>query len=150
MCSSEKPAETRTVNHITTGSSWNHIGRHGGLDTGPWLILAKWTRPDALAFNKRLKNHPGYQTSFFQDSAPEWVEVDVKSVYAEHPRRFGEVWLALELLKTLNLDQFFQEALGGRQTKIPWEDEVSVWWWPVFVNLKANFIWPSTFATRRP
>jgi hypothetical protein len=31
------------------------------------------------------QNHPGFQRSFFRDSAPEWVEVDVKSVYAERP-----------------------------------------------------------------
>jgi hypothetical protein len=70
--------------------------------------------------------HPAHQASFFQDSAPEWVKVDVGSVRTERARRFGDVWLDLELLKMLNLDQFFQDALNGRPAKISWAEVASV------------------------
>lgn len=88
--------------------------------------LGEMDEAGRLGVQQTAQNHPGFQRSFFQDSAPEWVEVDVKSVYAERPRRFGDVWLGLELLKTLNLDQFFQEVLGGRSSKIPWAEVASV------------------------
>lgn len=51
---------------------------------------------------------------------PEWVEVNAKGVCTERPRRFGEVWLALELLKKLHLDRFFHEALTSTRPKISW------------------------------
>jgi hypothetical protein len=35
-------------------------------------------------------------------------------------RWFGEVWLALELIKKLQLDRFFQEALTSAHAKISW------------------------------
>lgn len=88
--------------------------------------LGEMDEAGRLGVQQRAQNHPGYQRSFFQESAPEWVEVDVKNLSTERARRFGDVWLALELLKALGLDQFFQEALGGRQTKIPWAEVVSV------------------------
>mgnify|MGYP001595935360 FL=1 len=66
------------------------------------------------------------QTSLFNDVTPEWVEVNVKGVKPERLRRFGDVWLALELLKTLKLDHFFHEALASRRPKIPWADLASI------------------------
>ncbi len=57
---------------------------------------------------------------------PEWVEVDVRGVHTERPRRFGDVWLAVELLKRLGLDEFFREALGRRWMKNSWAEVVSI------------------------
>jgi hypothetical protein len=66
--------------------------------------LGEMDEAGRLGVQQRAQNHPGYQRSFFQESAPEWVEVDVKNLSTERARRFGDVWLALELLKALGLD----------------------------------------------
>lgn len=103
--------------------------------------LGEMDEAGRLGLQHVAQSHPGYQASFFQDSAPEWVEVDVTSVRTERARRFGDVWLGLELLKMLNLDQFFQDALNGRQAKIPWAEVVSVLAVARFCELQSEFHW---------
>ena len=39
------------------------------------------------------------QESLFAEEKPEWVEVNVRKVRTERSRRFGDVWLALELTR---------------------------------------------------
>jgi transposase len=79
-----------------------------------------------LEFRQALQNHPESQAARFDDSTPDWVEVNVKGVKPERLRRFGDVWLALELLKKLKLDCFFREVLASRRPKIPWADLASI------------------------
>ncbi len=51
---------------------------------------------------------------------PDWVEIDTKAVRVENCRRFGDVWLALQLIRTLELDQFFQKIIPAGREQIPW------------------------------
>lgn len=67
-----------------------------------------------------------HQISCFDDSKPEWVEVNVKGVYTERSRRFGDVWLALELLKKLGIYQFLKENMGSARAKISWADIATI------------------------
>ena len=60
------------------------------------------------------------QETLFDHTAPEWVEVNVRKVRAERIRRFGDVWLALELIKKLGLDGLFQSLMPQIHPKIPW------------------------------
>jgi len=71
------------------------------------------------------------QESLFDKHEPEWVEVDVRKVGIERPRRFGDVWLALELIKKLGLGELLDRLLPessdagdelpvGRPPKIAW------------------------------
>lgn len=80
-----------------------------------------------LGVQQAAHNHAGQQTNLQEESpAPEWVEVNIKAVRTERPRRFGEVWLALELLRKLKLTDFFQTHLTGTRTKISWADLAQV------------------------
>jgi transposase len=79
-----------------------------------------------LGVQQAAQNHPGHQASCFEDTAPEWVEINVKGVRTERPRRFGDVWLALELLKKLHLDRFFEETLASNRTTISWAQVASI------------------------
>jgi hypothetical protein len=47
-----------------------------------------------------------------------WFEINVNAVRTERSRQFGDVWLALELLKKLQLDRFFQGTLASAHAKI--------------------------------
>jgi len=71
------------------------------------------------------------QESLFEKPQPEWVEVNVRKVRVERPRRFGDVWLALELVKKLGLGELLDRLLpatsadlvtasAGRPPKIAW------------------------------
>jgi hypothetical protein len=51
---------------------------------------------------------------------PEWIEVDVSAVRVENCRQFGGPWLALELIKTLGLDQFLCETIPTGHADVPW------------------------------
>lgn len=60
----------------------------------------------------------------FDDEAatvePRWVEVNAAGVRVEHLRQFGGPWLALELIRRLQLDEFLQRALPCGAETIPW------------------------------
>ena len=60
------------------------------------------------------------QESLFDKTSPEWVEVNVRKVRTERSRRFGDVWLALELIKKLGLGDLLQGIMPEIHPKIPW------------------------------
>jgi len=74
-----------------------------------------------IGIKQAAQGHRGYQPSLFEDSKPSWVEVNVTGVRVERTRRFGDVWLALELLKKLGLMEFFSSIFPSKREKIPWE-----------------------------
>lgn len=65
---------------------------------------------------------PSSQRTLFPESEtePEWVEVDVKKLRVEHLRQFGGPWLALELIRKLELDQFLQRVMPRGRETVPW------------------------------
>jgi transposase len=66
----------------------------------------------------------GRQKNLFDEaeSAPEprWVEVNAAGVRVENCRQFGGPWLALELIRRLQLDEFLHREMVAGQEHIPW------------------------------
>jgi transposase len=60
------------------------------------------------------------QESLFDETLPEWVEVNVRKVRTERSRRFGDVWLALELIKKLGLGELLDRVMPETHPKISW------------------------------
>jgi len=60
------------------------------------------------------------QESLFDETSPEWVEVNVRKVRTERSRRFGDVWLALELIKKLGLGELLDRVMPETHPKISW------------------------------
>jgi transposase len=60
------------------------------------------------------------QESLFDETSAEWVEVNVRKVRTERSRRFGDVWLALELIKKLGLGELFDRVIPETHPKISW------------------------------
>ena len=54
------------------------------------------------------------------DPEPEWVEVDIKKLRVENLRQFGGPWLALELIRKLELDQFLQRVMPRGRETVAW------------------------------
>lgn len=51
---------------------------------------------------------------------PEWVEVDVANVTVENELDFGGPWLALELIRKLELDKLFESVMPEGKELVPW------------------------------
>jgi transposase len=64
------------------------------------------------------------QKSLFGDEPhgpePRWVEVNAAGVRVENCRQFGGPWLALELIRRLQLDEFLRREISPGQEHVPW------------------------------
>jgi len=63
--------------------------------------LGEMDSSDRLSIKLAAENRRDYQTDFFDAFHPKWVEVDINAVRVERVRDFGDIWLALELIKRL-------------------------------------------------
>lgn len=62
----------------------------------------------------------GGQLRLFDQTRPEWVEVDVNGLRVENVRDFGGPWLGLELLRQLRLDKLLERLLGEGREDVSW------------------------------
>ena len=81
---------------------------------------------DRLGVKNIADGGQSYQPSFFEETEPSWVEVDTRRVRVERTRRFGDVWLALEVMNKLGLPEFFHRILPSPRAKIPWADLATI------------------------
>jgi transposase len=54
------------------------------------------------------------------DPEPRWVEVNAARVRVENCRQFGGPWLALELIRRLQLDEFLQRVIPDGREHVSW------------------------------
>lgn len=66
------------------------------------------------------------QESLFEHTEPTWVEVDITGVSVERQRDFGDVWLALEVMKRLGMVDFFHRVIPSPRAKISWADMATI------------------------
>ena len=50
-----------------------------------------------------------------------WVEVNAGGVRVENLRQFGGPWLALQLIRTLQLDSFLEKVIPEGRESVPWD-----------------------------
>lgn len=74
-----------------------------------------------LGLHQAVRNNPPQQENLFDQIEPEWTEIDLRRVHTTRTRRFGDVWLALELMKKLHLPSLLNSLLPSAHAKIPWE-----------------------------
>jgi len=58
--------------------------------------------------------------------APEWVEVDTAAVRVENQLAFGGPWLALQIIRKLQLDKFLKRTIPKGKEDVPWSLMVQV------------------------
>jgi hypothetical protein len=69
---------------------------------------------------------PGCQLRFeFDDDAaniqPRWAEVNANGIRVENVRQFGGPWLALQLIRILQLDSFLEKVIPQGRELVPWD-----------------------------
>ena len=62
------------------------------------------------------------QLQLWEDDSPppEWVEVDTANLRVENQRAFGGPWLALEIIRRLQLDEFLKRTIPEGKEEVPW------------------------------
>ena len=55
-----------------------------------------------------------------EEPDPRWVEVNTAGIRIENCRQFGGPWLALELIRRLELDEFLKRTMSAGQEQVPW------------------------------
>jgi hypothetical protein len=64
------------------------------------------------------------QRTLFEEESrqpePRWVEVNAAGIRVENCRQFGGPWLALELIRRLQLDEFLQRAMPDGREQVAW------------------------------
>ncbi len=68
---------------------------------------------------------------------PEWVEVDVSGVRVENCRQYGGPWLALEVVRKLQLDEFLKNVIPPGQEHV-------AWWRSALILVVARLCHPSS------
>ena len=63
---------------------------------------------------------PRQRRLFDDPEPPRWVNVNASAVRVENCRQFGGPWLALELIRRLGLDEFFEQVMPRGQERVPW------------------------------
>jgi transposase len=79
-----------------------------------------------------------YQKDLFAAQEPEWVEVNVGGIRTEHVRDFGDIWLALQLMKRLGLYDFFKQVMPQGREKVSWADLACILTIARFCNPKSE------------
>lgn len=75
-----------------------------------------------LGIKMAAEGRSDFQEDLFENQEPEWIEINLKAVRTERVFGFGDIWLALELIKRLGLDEFFHRFIPKGRGVIPWAD----------------------------
>jgi transposase len=73
-----------------------------------------------LGVRATAQGRRAHQKKFFDDTRPQWVEVDASRVRVENCRDFGGPWLGLELARHLGLPEFLEQTLPRGREEIRW------------------------------
>jgi transposase len=94
--------------------------------------LGKLDEAGRLGMQQAVETETAQQTGSVQESQktlfdekspaaePRWVEINAAGVRVENCRQFGGPWLALELIRRLQLDEFLQREIAPGREHVPW------------------------------
>jgi transposase len=96
----------------------------GKLDEAGRLGVQQATEASGRESPHQTGSANGRQKTLFDEAGlppePRWVEVNAAGVRIENCRQFGGPWLALELIRRLQLDEFLQREIAPGQEHVPW------------------------------
>src|SRR5262249_57248097 len=94
-----------------------YLGRLDNLRPPDWLRIAE-RLPDPT-WLPRLQAEAGYVPPPYTTGSVATVEVIPASISWRHPRRLGDVYVALRAWQHLGLDRLLQRLLGSVPTRLP-------------------------------
>ena len=84
--------------------------------------LGETDEDNRLGIKMSAEGFKDYQTDLFEVRKPQWIEVDLQAVRTERSVDFGDIWLALELLKRLGLPELLHQVMPKGREKIACAD----------------------------
>jgi transposase len=98
----------------------DHAGRLGVLRAAE-EVKHSAGQDDQLV--RQQPHNPQLQFEFDDEPAsqPRWVEVNAAGVRVENLRQFGGPWMALHLIRTLQLDSFLKNVIEEGKETVPWD-----------------------------
>lgn len=88
--------------------------------------LGELAEPKRRGVQHAADRAKGRQRSLLDEVEPEWVEVDIKRIRVERCLEFGGPWLALQILRRLDLLDFLEEIMPVGREGVPWQVMVAV------------------------
>jgi transposase len=87
------------------------------------LQAAKEAKRSATERDHQVSQNHQLQLEFDDDPAPQprWVKVNAAGVRVENLRQFGGPWIALHLIRTLQLDRFLKNVMEEGRETVPWD-----------------------------
>ena len=76
--------------------------------------------PQAVATSRTLFDDEPVADKEPVPPTQQWMDINVAGVRVENCRQFGGPWLALELIRRLQLDEFLQRELADGHEQVPW------------------------------
>jgi len=119
-CFFESSPLTKTASDSTIGHSSNRYEQSEDLRQRIVSYLGDMDEAGRLGIHHAVEKDLPVQESLFDETLPEWVEVNVRKVRTERSRRFGDVWLALELIKKLGFGELLEGVMPETHPKISW------------------------------
>jgi transposase len=96
----------------------------GKLDAAGRLGVQQAAEAPEASASRKASAASARQRKLFEDASsepePRWVEVNAAGVRVENCRQFGGPWLALEVIRRLQLEEFLQGAIPQGQERVPW------------------------------
>lgn len=99
----------------------------GKLDEAGRLGIEQTAREENSSRAKESTKVSGEQQLWLFDQQdkdkaeqPQWIEVNASAVRVENCRQFGAPWLALEVVRKLQLDKFLQDVMPSGRERVRW------------------------------
>lgn len=74
-----------------------------------------------MGYKQAAEGRTDFQSDLF-DEEPEWIEINVRAIRTEFVADFGDTWLAIELIKRLDLFNFLRQNISTTRERISWTD----------------------------
>jgi hypothetical protein len=88
--------------------------------------LGQMDKPTRMGLRHAAQNREGFQGALFDETQPQWVEIDASRMRVEGCRELGGSYLGLELMKRLGLMEFFADILPAGREDVPWSAMAAV------------------------
>ena len=73
-----------------------------------------------LGVQRAAEGKPGFQGNLFDETRPQWVEIDASRMRLEGCKDLGGAFLGLELMNRLGLMEFFAGHMPQGREDVPW------------------------------
>ena len=88
--------------------------------------LGQLDEPARLGVQRAAGGSDGFQGHLFDETRPQWIEIDASRMHVHSCKDLGGPYLGLELMHRLGLMEFFRNVLSVGREGVPWSAMAAV------------------------